>query len=99
MRPGQKTSGAVLALKVPALLPWVASAAMAGLGVWHLSHASTAFSEWRRWRVADPSLADFFWTEFEIELALTTGCVVIAGACAIVARQMSKLRERRTSLR
>jgi hypothetical protein len=59
---------------------------MAGLGVWHLAHGVTAFFEWRRWRTADPSLADFFWTELEIEVVFAMGSWFVALVLAAAAR-------------
>ena len=77
------------------LLVWLAGAAMAGLGLWHGQHGFAAAREWRRWRTADPSLADFFLTELEIELALTIGCLVVAFLIAAVAKRQWKTTEGR----
>ncbi len=65
---------------------------MAALGAWHVLHGITAFLEWRRWRTADPSLADFFWTELEIETVFAVGCLFVALVLAASARWLPQNR-------
>lgn len=68
----------------------VASAGMTALGLWHGLHGIVAFREWRRWRTADPSLADFFLTELEIEIAFAVACLVVAGLLGVATRWLSR---------
>jgi hypothetical protein len=58
-----------------------------GLAIWHGLHAATALREWRRWRTSDPSLADFFLTELEIELAVAAVCLIAALLLLFVGRR------------
>jgi accessory colonization factor AcfC len=71
---------------------WIAAAAMAALGAWHVLHGVTAFLQWQRWRTSDPSLADFFWTELEIETVFTLGCLFVALVLAAAARWLPEIR-------
>src|SRR5262245_55798585 len=48
------------------------------LTLWHAKHASDSFWQWRVWRLSDPSLADFFWTSFQVECAFAAGCALLA---------------------
>jgi hypothetical protein len=65
---------------------------MAAFGAWHALHGVTAFLEWRRWRTSDPSLADFFWTELEIETVFAIACGFVALVLAATARWLPEIR-------
>jgi hypothetical protein len=78
--------------KLLAVVSWLASAGMASLGIWHWLHARLAFQGWRRWRAADASLADFFWTELELEVFVAMGCWFVALALAAAARRLPEHR-------
>jgi hypothetical protein len=67
---------------------------MGAVGIWHTLHGVTAFREWRRWRTSDPSLADFFLTELEIELAVAAACLIAAGLLALASRRQPRLEAR-----
>lgn len=63
---------------------------MTGLTIWHVLHGTAALREWRRWRTADPSLADFYWTELEVELVFAIGFLVVALLFAAAAKRLQK---------
>jgi hypothetical protein len=37
-------------------------------GIWHGSHAWSAWRQSEQWKAADPALSDFFWSAFQTEL-------------------------------
>jgi hypothetical protein len=49
------------------------AAAVLGIaaGVWHSTHAWSAYQQSKLYRSSDPSLADYFWSAFQTEAAVT----------------------------
>src|SRR5262249_772109 len=64
-----------MSMRVSAI--WLGSAAMAGLAGWHALHAIQALRGWRQWHISDPSLADFFWTEMELESGVAAASLLV----------------------
>lgn len=79
-------------VKRRAYVAWLAAAAMSGVGLWHAQHGIAAFREYRRWRTSDPSLADFFWTELEIEIAFAVACLAVALVSGLAGQWLVNLR-------
>jgi accessory colonization factor AcfC len=61
-------------------LAMLSAAAATAAAAWHAVHAVQAWAGWQEWRRSDPSLADFFWTEMELEIGLV---VLLAIAAAV----------------
>ena len=47
-------------------------------GIWHGSHAWSAWRQSEQWKAADPALSDFFWSAFQTELAVTLAAIFAA---------------------
>lgn len=40
-------------------------------GIWHSTHAWSAYQQSKLYRPTDPALADYFWSAFQTEAAVT----------------------------
>ena len=49
--------------------------------VWHSSHALSMWRQMQQYKASDPSLSDFFWSNFQLELGVTIAAL-FAGAFA-----------------
>lgn len=39
--------------------------------LWHSTHALAMWRQMQQWKTSDPSLSDFFWAQFQTELAVS----------------------------
>ena len=42
-----------------------------GAAVWHSIHALSMYQQMHEYKASDPSLSEFFWSKFQLELAVT----------------------------
>lgn len=42
-----------------------------GAAIWHSTHALSMWRQMQQYKTSDPSLSDFFWANFQSELAVT----------------------------
>jgi hypothetical protein len=52
-----------------------------GAAVWHSTHTLSMYRQMREYRTSDPPLSGFFWSKFQLELAVTL-VALFAGAFA-----------------
>jgi hypothetical protein len=53
-------------------------------GVWHGSHALSAWRQSEQWKTANPDLSDFFWSAFQTELGTALAAIFAAYFARIV---------------
>jgi hypothetical protein len=66
---------------------------MTGLAIWHVLHGTTALREWQRRRIDDPSGADFYWTELEVEIVFASACFAVAFLVGQAAKRLRRKAE------
>lgn len=54
--------------------------------IWHATHTMSMWQQMQQWKTRDPSLSDFFYAQFQTELAVT----VAAFFAGVVAWHMFK---------
>ena len=42
-----------------------------GAAIWHATHAMSMLRQMEEYKTSDPSLSDFFWAKFQLELGVT----------------------------
>jgi hypothetical protein len=42
-----------------------------GAALWHATHAMSMWRQTNEYKTSDPSLSDFFWAKFQLELGVT----------------------------
>ena len=58
--------------------------------IWHGTHTLSMYRQMQEYKTSDPSLSDFFWSKFQLELSVT----VIAFFSGVVAWHLFKPRPR-----
>ena len=56
----------------------VATAFGLGAAVWHSMHALSMWRQMQEYKTSDPSLSDFFYSNFQLELAVTVAAFFAA---------------------
>jgi hypothetical protein len=55
-----------------------------GAGIWHATHAVSAWRQSQQWKTTDPALSEFFWSAFQTELGVTVASFIAAFFARIV---------------